>query len=464
LPSTDRNAASGQSSSERQRKGQENVEPSIAERILALLDHLGIGRAHFATQMPGDVAGLAEMAPSRIAGLALVVPTRLDPTPFAGVAERLLLVPGETGITAEAVSRAMPRLPGARSHVLGGYAAAGWSDVALERGDELAAVMRDHFDSLDRVEQRHDGSRTAASAGTHAGLDWRSQGEGPALVLLPFFLAASQWEPIAEDLARHFRVIRLGGPHIGGVAALEDRARAPSYRSLLSTLIDIAAPRSGDRVLDVGCGSGALSRLLAERLGPATVVDGVDVNLYLLGEARSLAKTAGLGERLQLREGSAGALPFADNSFDCAFSVTVLEECDADQAIAEMVRVTKPGGRVGIIVRAIDMPQWWSMDLDPDLKSRAETPPQSVAPGGVADKSLYARMRRAGLASLVPFPQLVTFDRPGSTIWRYREDHVLSQLDAAETKRWRELAERARDGGGWLHAHAMHCAVATKPG
>ena len=52
------------------------------------------------------------------------------------------------------------------------------------------------------------------------------------------------------------------------------------------------------------------------------------------------------------------------------FSVTVLEECDADKAIAEIVRVTRPGGRVGIVVRAIDLPQWWHLDLPDAIRAK----------------------------------------------------------------------------------------------
>jgi ubiquinone/menaquinone biosynthesis C-methylase UbiE len=60
--------------------------------------------------------------------------------------------------------------------------------------------------------------------------------------------------------------------------------------------------------------------------------------------------------------GNAERLPFADASFDHAYSVTVLEECDADLALRELRRVVRPGGRVGVVVRATDCrtPGTWS--------------------------------------------------------------------------------------------------------
>jgi ubiquinone/menaquinone biosynthesis C-methylase UbiE len=281
------------------------------------------------------------------------------------------------------------------------------------------------------------------------------------LILLPFFLAPSQWEPALPELARHFTVIRLGGPHIGGVAGLEDRARAPTYQAMFATLVDRMAPEAGSRILDVGCGSGALDRVLAARLGPAARIDAVDVNPFLLREAADLAVE--FGERIRFAQGSALALPFADRTFDCVFSVTMLEECDADGAIAEIVRVARPGARIGLVVRAIDIPQWWNLVLPAEIRAKALTPPQSVSPGGVADASLYARMRRAGLLDLRAFPSLVALDAPEGPIWRYREDHVVSQLSLAETAVWDAARAAAAKEGLLMQAHALHCAVATKP-
>ena len=211
-----------------------------------------------------------------------------------------------------------------------------------------------------------------------------------------------------------------------------------------------------------------MDRLLAQRLGappPASgpAIDAVDVNPFLLREARDLAKANGLDGAIRFHSGSAEALPFADDSFDCVFSVTVLEECDADKAIGEMARVVRPGGRIGIIVRAIDIGQMWSLAVPEAIRARAEMPPQSVGARGVADKSLYPRMARAGLRHLHGFPALVTLDRPGSPIWRYREDHVVSQLSDAELVAWQSARDAAAAQGTLFHAHAMHCAVATKP-
>src|SRR5205085_11922855 len=104
-----------------------------AARLAALLDHLGIAKAHIATQIPADIAGLAMEHAERLGGIVLCTPVRLDPAPFAAVAERVLMVSGEYGPTFEVCLRAADRLPGVERTVLDSYEALGWSDVGADR-------------------------------------------------------------------------------------------------------------------------------------------------------------------------------------------------------------------------------------------------------------------------------------------------------------------------------------------
>lgn len=429
------------------------------DRLVSLLDHLGIRRAHVAAQIPADVSDLAAQLPDRVGGVVLCVPTRLDPVPFTAVAERVLMIASERGMTNAVTQRALERLPGARREVIDGYEALGWSDAVADNPSQIAAAMT----SFLRRQPADMPGRSLPANGSHAGVTYKVTGSGPVLLLFPFFLAPSQWAAAVPALAEEFTVVILGGAFVGGVAALEDRARAPTYQALFRTMIDQMAPRAGQTFLDVGCGAGSLDRLLARRLAelgsPAASITAVDVNPFLLGEAAELAKSEGFEQAISFGLGSAEELPFADASFDASFSVTVLEECDADKAIRELVRVTKPGGHVGVIVRSIDLPQWWSMALPEDLRPVTDVPPQSVAVKGIADASLYPRMRKAGLEQLVCFPTLVTLDRPGSPIWRYREDHVLSQLTGEKLSAWLRARDESEAAGNLMMAHPLHAAV-----
>jgi len=367
-------------------------------------------------------------------------------------------------MAAEATTRATARLPAAQRSVLAGYDAPGsWSDAVADRTNEIADRIIAFLDRLAANGKRPDGPGSTAAEGRHAGISYRIEGSGPALMLLPFFLAPSQWAPAIPRLARHFTIVTLGGPHLGGVASLEDRARMPTYQAMFRNLIDQIGPRPGEAILEIGCGAGSLVRLLARRLGKSNPITAADVNPFLLREAAQLAEAEDLGEVIRFTEGNAEALPFEDHSFDCAYSVTVFEECDADRAIAEAMRVIRPGGRVGLVVRAVDMPQWWNLGLPDSILHKVTMPPHSVAPRGVADRSLYRRMRDAGLVDLVCFPTMVTLDRPGGPIWRNREDHVLSVLSPEELPIWHAERDKAEDEGLLFMAHTLHCAVGMKP-
>jgi SAM-dependent methyltransferase len=440
-----------------------HLDPSPTDRLIALLDHLGIGAAFVATQIPSDIAELAVRHPERMAGIILCMPNQLDPLPFAGIEDRLLMIAGESGRTAGIAARVGPRMPGSECVILKDYDALTWSDVVADRTTEIVDQMLLHLHRCVARGRAADRPKPPGTQGDYAGISYRITGSGPALCLLPFFLAPSQWAPAIPALAEHFTCITLGGRHLGGVAALEDRARSPTYRAIFRTLIDFMAPRPGDAILDVGCGAGSLDRLLAQRLGGANSLTAVDVNPFLLGEAAALAAADGLGSAIAFSRANAEKLPFPANSFDCLFSVTVLEECDADRAMAEMMRVVKPGGRIGIIVRAVDMRQWWSIEVPEAMRKKIEEPPRSVSPKGVADASLYRRMRNAGLRDLICFPSLTTLDRPDGPMWRFREDNVLSLFTPEETTQWRAARDAAKEEGLLFTANPMHCAVGVKP-
>ncbi len=133
------------------------------------------------------------------------------------------------------------------------------------------------------------------------------------------------------------------------VARLELRARTDDEaitRAEYLSLLDIGP---GQRVLDVGCGSGVVTRDLARRVKPHGRVVGVDPSPALLTAARELIEGAGLASLVDLEEGDCRALPFVAESFDAAIAATVLSHVpDGQRAIPEMVRVVRPGGLIGV--------------------------------------------------------------------------------------------------------------------
>ena len=422
------------------------------ERILAVLDALGIDRAHWATQSPGDIAHLVADHPERVAGVTLTAPSRVDPHAFAPLAERLLYVSPAGGMLGTTAARALPHLGEARTVTLADYEAESWSDLAVDRPD-LVDVLSDHFATAGAADE----AAGDPAEGEVAGIRYRALGSGPVLMLTPLVLAPSQWEPLLPALAERFRVVALAGPHLGMLSLLEERAALKDWRQMCAGLFDALQLEPGAKVLDVGCGSGAIAIQFTQHTQGRNPLTALDISPYLLGEARLAAEKAGAA--MEFHQASAEELPFGDNGFDAAYSVTVLEECSAEKGLAELVRVVKPGGRVGVIVRGIDLHQWWNLPVSPDLRAKISLPAASVAPGGVASAALYDLAIGAGLTPERLHTFTVASEKSEGPIIEYPESFALSLLSADEQAEYRRAKAEAVANGTWFMTRGHHCFV-----
>lgn len=110
--------------------------------------------------------------------------------------------------------------------------------------------------------------------------------------------------------------------------------------------LNVARLRPGEHVLDVGCGTGVVTRMAAEQVGPDGKVAGLDVNPGMLAVARSVTPA---DANIEWHEASAEEMPFPDASFDvvlCQLSLQFVP--DRARAAREMRRVLKDGGRLVI--------------------------------------------------------------------------------------------------------------------
>ena len=113
---------------------------------------------------------------------------------------------------------------------------------------------------------------------------------------------------------------------------------------LAEDLVDQAALRPGERVLDVACGTGVVSRLAARRVGPTGTVVGIDLNPGMLAVARSVVPA---GVAIEWHESNVERLPLPDESFDvvlCSLGFQFVQ--DRLAALREIRRVLAPGGRL----------------------------------------------------------------------------------------------------------------------
>lgn len=118
-------------------------------------------------------------------------------------------------------------------------------------------------------------------------------------------------------------------------------------------LVEVVAPTRGDRVLDVGCGTGIVARTAARRMGEGRVV-GLDLNEGMLETAGRAS--ADLRPAIDWKLGDATDLPFPDASFDVVLCQQAIQFfTDPVAALAEMRRVLVTGGRAGVsVLRSIE--------------------------------------------------------------------------------------------------------------
>jgi ubiquinone/menaquinone biosynthesis C-methylase UbiE len=126
------------------------------------------------------------------------------------------------------------------------------------------------------------------------------------------------------------------------------------FRAGAAQLVDLANIQPGERVLDVGCGTGIVARTAAERTGAAGFASGLDLNPGMLEVAREASQDS--AHRIEWRQGTAEEMPFARSSFDVILSQQAFQFLgDRSQALTEMRRVLAPGGRAVVsVLRSIE--------------------------------------------------------------------------------------------------------------
>ena len=141
-------------------------------------------------------------------------------------------------------------------------------------------------------------------------------------------------------------------------------------------LVARAALHDAERVLDVACGTGVVTRLAAPQVGTGGHVVGLDLNPGMLARAR--ASSPPEGAAVEWREGDAGALPFSAATFDAVLCQLGLQYFpDRQQAAREMYRVLKPSGRLVVLV-------WRAIAHSPGFAALAAALERHVSPAAAA--------------------------------------------------------------------------------
>jgi ubiquinone/menaquinone biosynthesis C-methylase UbiE len=147
-------------------------------------------------------------------------------------------------------------------------------------------------------------------------------------------------------------------------------------------LVEILEPRPGERILEVGPGTGYYGIPMASRLAPDGRLDVLDLQLEMLDHTLRRAAEQGIDNIVPTRA-DAQSMPYADDSFDGAYLVTVLGEIpDQVAALRELRRVVRPGGRIVV----------GELFGDPHMVTRRALRDRAAAAGLAVERTLGGRL------------------------------------------------------------------------
>ncbi len=186
------------------------------------------------------------------------------------------------------------------------------------------------------------------------------------------------------------------------ISQLYRREVDPRLAPVLENVITRGGLKAGQRVLDLGTGTGAVAAAAAPRVLPGGRVTATDISPEMLTLARRQVVDSGLGN-VEFLEGRAEAIPAADGAFDVILaSLSLMYVIDRGTAAREMRRVLRPGGRLVAAVWAA--PDQCDIVLFQQTAGRFAPPPPvpGVGPGALADAAGFlAQLSDAGIQAHV---------------------------------------------------------------
>jgi SAM-dependent methyltransferase len=252
------------------------------------------------------------------------------------------------------------------------------------------------------------------------------------------------------------------------IAGLEARGGTRSQTRLRRRFLRFVPVRAGDRVLEVGCGSGVVVRDLAAMVGRRGAVAGVDHSRTVLAAARRLCRPAPGRGRIALHLGDGARLPFAAGRFDVAVGITViLHVAEPTVVVREMARVTRPGGRVGL--QDQDFGMLAVTHPDPALTDRIlDGVPRHLYEEPYSGRRLPGLLREAGLTSvrlLTDVFQDTTLEPWTKTFLERRATNAVSfgLVDAPAAQRWLDGFTALVASGAFVFTMNYYGAVGVKP-
>jgi ubiquinone/menaquinone biosynthesis C-methylase UbiE len=264
----------------------------------------------------------------------------------------------------------------------------------------------------------------------------------------------------------NFGDIDQSGSERETVALTDLIRRHPAIQDFTQRGLHLLELRPGQRVLDVGCGTGENVREFSGIVGSSGFAAGIDRSEAMIAEARR--RSAEQNETaVSYRVGEAANIDFADGSFDVCWTERMLQHVShPERVIAEMIRVLKPGGRLAVLET-----DWETFTMDlPDVESTRKVLNlfcDNIQNGWIG-RQLLRLVRRAGLTEIKPFYGVV----PGNNFRELFDALGMGEivdtlqaanlLSAAEAAAWQQSLDAADRDGNSFYSITLFGICATK--
>ncbi|HLZ23787.1 MAG TPA: methyltransferase domain-containing protein [Ktedonobacterales bacterium] len=234
---------------------------------------------------------------------------------------------------------------------------------------------------------------------------------------------------------------------------LDRRAGVPDFVAMRALVLRLAALQLGDTVVEVGCGTGPLLMALSHAVGPDGRAIGIEPQPAFVELARQRLAREGCSDRAEILQSSADRLDLPDASAAACIEQTVLLHLPPEtvpRALAEMIRVTRPGGHVISVDQDTDT---WIIDHpDRALTERLAHFGTAERVDGWMGRKLLRLYRDAGLRAVEIHPVVQMDTEPHSYLYTSAVRQAESARDngtltAEEASRWiSQLADLAARG------------------
>jgi ubiquinone/menaquinone biosynthesis C-methylase UbiE len=251
------------------------------------------------------------------------------------------------------------------------------------------------------------------------------------------------------------------------VRRLEARGKHPKFSQMMREYFAAMGIDAARSVLDLGCGTGVAARTIAHRAGFSGRVTGIDRSTHLIAAATRLAKDEDIAAKVDFRAGDSHSLGLRDASYDMVVAHTLFSHLEHPRAVLrEIVRVAKPGGKVGIFDG-----DYASMTFAGDDPARARADDEAIIAAIVTNPRVMRQMPEllveAGLKLENVFSYVVAdvgradFWEPAITSFMklLPKSGAMSEERAAQ---WAAAMRRRSDEGTFFGASNFYSYVATK--